>query len=50
MEIIDDFVGQGADTAILACTDLQMLLPMHPHIQIFDTMDILLQSAVAKMR
>ena len=44
-EIIDELKEQGAECIVLACTDLQMLKPKRNDIEIFDTMEILGNSA-----
>ena len=41
MEIIEQFAQKGVKTVILACTDLQLLTPKHPTLNIYDTMKIL---------
>lgn len=46
MEIIEQFVQKGVKTVILACTDLQLLTPKHPALEIFDTMKILADATV----
>jgi len=40
-EIIDELKEQGAESIILACTDLQMLKPKRNDIEIIDTMEVL---------
>ncbi|HEY4483332.1 MAG TPA: amino acid racemase [Candidatus Paceibacterota bacterium] len=49
ISIINDFEGKGLDCVILACTDLQLLIPSNPNLKIFDTMKILADATVAKM-
>lgn len=49
LRIIDTFVSQGVDTIILACTDLQLLVPKHDQVQIYDTMKILANSTVREI-
>ncbi len=44
--IINDFEGKNLDCVILACTDLQLLIPHHPTIKIFDTMKIFADATV----
>ncbi len=46
VKIIDEFNGKGVDCVALACTDLQILIPTHPTLKIFDTMKILADSTV----
>ncbi len=45
-EIIDDFANQGIRTILLACTDLQALVPQSPKVQILDSMRILADAVV----
>ena len=40
INIIDSFQDKNVDCVVLACTDLQLLIPKHPNIKIFDTMKI----------
>ncbi len=47
--IIDSFVSQDVHTIILACTDLQLIVPQHDHVKIYDTMKILANSTVRKI-
>lgn len=49
MDTIDDFETKGIHHIILACTDLQLLIPNHPRIQIFDTMKILADATVREI-
>jgi aspartate racemase len=49
IQIIQKFVNKGTKDIILACTDLQLLSPTYPNTQIFDTMEILLNSTVEKL-
>jgi aspartate racemase len=49
IEIIDDFENKNVDCVILACTDLQLLMPKHPNLRIFDTMKILADATVEKI-
>ena len=37
------------DCALLACTDLQLLVPNHPKLKIFDTMKIFAEATVAEI-
>lgn len=39
--IINDFEEKKVDCVVLACTDLQLLIPKHQTLKIFDTMKIL---------
>jgi len=47
LEVIGDLEKQGLRTILLACTDLQALVPHHARLQIFDTMKILADSTVS---
>ncbi|MBI4088047.1 aspartate/glutamate racemase family protein [Candidatus Kaiserbacteria bacterium] len=47
--IINDFENKHVDCVALACTDLQLLIPKHPTLKIFDTMKILADSTVARI-
>lgn len=47
LDIIDSFQRKKVDCVALACTDLQLLIPKHPRLKIFDTMKILADSSVA---
>lgn len=49
IEIVNDFDKQNVDCVALACTDLQLLIPKHPHLKIFDTMKILSEATVARI-
>lgn len=49
LEVINELDLQGTRTILLACTDLQALIPHHPRLQIFDTMQILADSTVAEI-
>lgn len=49
MAIINDFENKNIDCVILACTDLQLLMPKHPSLKIFDTMKILVEATVQKV-
>lgn len=46
ISIINDFENKGLDCVILACTDLQLLIPKHPTLKVFDTMKIFADSTV----
>ena len=46
VNIIDSFANRGVDDLLLACTDLQILDPVHPSIEIHDTMKILAEATV----
>ncbi len=49
IKIINDFEKKNVDCVILACTDLQLLIPKHPNLKIFDTMKILADATVDKI-
>lgn len=44
--IITDFSKQGVKTVILACTDLQLLIPKHEEVVIYDTMKIFAEATM----
>jgi aspartate racemase len=46
VNIIDSLSGSGISDLLLACTDLQILDPVHPYIKIHDTMKILADATV----
>lgn len=47
--IINDFENKGLDCVILACTDLQLLIPHHPTLKIFDTMKVFVDATVQEI-
>jgi aspartate racemase len=49
LRIVDKFVGDGVENVILACTDLQLLIPQHPTLKIYDTMALLANATVDKI-
>jgi aspartate racemase len=49
IRIIDKFEEKGLKIVILACTDLQLLIPQHPRMQIIDTMKILAEASVREI-
>lgn len=49
LKIIDKFEKKGVKNVILACTDLQLLLPHHPELEIYDTMKIFVDATVDKI-
>lgn len=49
ISIINDFEGRGLDCVILACTDLQLLIPSHPTLKIYDTMKIFADATVREI-
>jgi aspartate racemase len=46
IKIINDFEPKEVDCVVLACTDLQLLMPTHPRLKIFDTMKIFVDATV----
>lgn len=49
IEIINGFEKMDVDCVALACTDLQLLIPKHPSLKIFDTMKIFADATVEKI-
>ena len=49
ISIIDDFETKGINHVILACTDLQLLIPNHSRLKIFDTMKIFADATVREI-
>lgn len=49
IRIINDFEGKDVDCVVLACTDLQLLIPKHPTLKIFDTMRIFADASVEEI-
>lgn len=49
ISIINEFEGKGLDCVILACTDLQLLIPSHKDLKIFDTMKIFADASVEQI-
>ena len=49
IQIINDFDKKNVDCVALACTDLQLLIPKHPSLKIFDTMKILANATIEKI-
>ncbi len=49
IEIINDFEKKDVDCVALACTDLQLLIPKHPRLNIFDTMKIFAEATVEEV-
>ncbi len=47
--IINDFENKNVDCVMLACTDLQLLIPQHPRLKIFDTMKIFADASVEEV-
>lgn len=46
INIVNDFEQKNVECVALACTDLQLLIPKHPKLKIFDTMKILVNATV----
>lgn len=49
IRIIEGFADQEAEHVVLACTDLQLLIPSHDSMQIHDTMQILADATVREI-
>jgi len=49
IDVINDFEKNKVDCVVLACTDLQLLIPSHPTLKIFDTMKILADATVREI-
>ena len=49
ISIINEFEDKGLDCVILACTDLQLLIPSHKNLKIFDTMKIFADATVQEI-
>lgn len=49
LEIVDKFAKKGVKNVILACTDLQLLIPHHPRLVIYDTMKIFADATVQEI-
>lgn len=49
IKIINDFKKKDVDCVALACTDLQLLIPKHPTLKIFDTMKIFAEATVKEI-
>jgi len=49
IKIISDFEKKNVDCVVLACTDLQLLIPKLPSLKIFDTMKIFADATVDKI-
>ncbi|HUQ85042.1 MAG TPA: amino acid racemase [Candidatus Limnocylindrales bacterium] len=49
IKIIDSFSNKNIRTLILACTDLQLLIPHHESMKIYDTMKILVNATVQEL-
>src|SRR3989344_3167462 len=49
IKIINEFENKDVDCVILACTDLQLLIPSHSNLKIYDTMKILANATVQEI-
>lgn len=49
LKIIDKFRKKGVKNVILACTDLQLLIPYHPKLRIYDTMKIFADATIQEI-
>lgn len=49
LTIVQQFSTRGVKHAILACTDLQLLIPDHPTMKIYDTMKLFADATVREM-
>ena len=49
IEIINEFEKKDVDCVALACTDLQLLIPKHPQLKIFDTMKVFADATVEEI-
>jgi aspartate racemase len=49
IQIINDFENKNVDCVVLACTDLQLLIPKSQNLKIFDTMKILADATVEEL-
>lgn len=49
IQIIGEFENKNVDCVVLACTDLQLLIPRHQNLEVFDTMKILADATVEQI-
>ncbi len=49
LSIVEQFSKRGVKHAILACTDLQLLIPDHPKLHMYDTMKLFAEATVRFM-
>ncbi|MBU0898242.1 MAG: amino acid racemase [Nanoarchaeota archaeon] len=49
LKIVNNFEKKGLEHVILACTDLQLLIPEHSKIEIYDTMKIFVNATVKEI-
>ena len=49
IQIINSFEKKDVDCVALACTDLQLLIPKHPTLKIFDTMKVFADATVEEL-
>ena len=49
IQIINDFEDKNVDCVVLACTDLQLLIPKHETLKIFDTLKIFADATIERL-
>ena len=49
LEIIDKFENKNVKNVIMCCTDLQLLIPQHSRMNIYDTMKIFADATIDKI-
>ena len=49
IKIVNNFQKKEVEAVALACTDLQLLIPKHPTIKVFDTMKVLVNATVREI-
>lgn len=49
IQIIGEFENKNVDCVVLTCTDLQLLIPQHQNLKVFDTMKILVNATVEQI-
>lgn len=49
LKIVNNLENNKVEDIILACTDLQLLIPHHPKLRIFDTMQIFVDATVREI-
>ncbi|MFA5776175.1 MAG: hypothetical protein WC988_01310 [Patescibacteria group bacterium] len=49
INIIGGFQNKEVDCIVLACTDLQLLIPKHPNLKIYDTTKILADATIEQI-
>lgn len=50
LEVIEHVLTAGAEAVVLACTDLQLCMPDRPVAKVFDSMKVLANASVARLR